>query len=57
MKIDKSKLAVCDLHHGSTPLTAEVYGHIGRTCIRLAGTGTWVYSPGAADDKWTKVPS
>lgn len=47
-------LAVCDrTHGGSSNNNAHVYGHeaSARTCIRLLGTGTWVYDP-----RWEKQP-
>lgn len=43
------RLDVCVLPHGGPDNSATVYGHFGRhsdrTCIRLHGTDTWVYSP------------
>jgi hypothetical protein len=43
------RLKVCELRHGAPDNSADVYGHDGRhrdrTCIRIHGTDTWVYSP------------
>lgn len=41
-------LAVCKESHGTPWNAATVYGHVDKTCIRLAGTRVWVYSPGAS---------
>lgn len=42
-------LAVCEEDHGAPHNMATVYGHSNnKTCIRLAGTRVWVYSPGVS---------
>jgi hypothetical protein len=40
-------LRVCPLNHGSEGNAAIVYGHHGsvRTCIKVKGTGQWIYDP------------
>lgn len=45
------RLKVCKLPHGGpdNARRATVYGHtFGQTCIRIVGSSTWVYSPGAS---------
>jgi hypothetical protein len=43
------RVKVCTQDHGAPDNAATVYGHhAGRTCIRLAGTHVWIYSPGAS---------
>ena len=41
-------LAVCKESHGAPWNGATVYGHADKTCIRLAGSRVWVYSPGVS---------
>jgi hypothetical protein len=45
------RLKVCKEEHGGeyNERRATVYGHrVTKTCIRIAGTSTWVFSPGVS---------